>query len=175
VSNNCEKKGVIGVLRKGSLRTSPKPDNLTRDSLKTPLITVTIIGLLVGIQCECLAASDGQPTTQVLESEITCGNAIIRAEVKYYREEIAGPPKTYIYRGLSKVLTFARHGLETRVALRTTEEDVTLGSSNWRCVRGKSEYYLILNFDTGGNCVACEWLRIYSLDGKIILDGGGTT
>ncbi len=42
----------------------------------------------------------------------------------------------------------------------------------WGCIqdRKNSNYYIVIDFYSGGNCWGCEWTGIYDLEGNLIID-----
>jgi hypothetical protein len=41
-------------------------------------------------------------------------------------------------------------------------------ATGWVCVKGKSKPYLIVWYNTGGNCDECEWQEILDLNGNML-------
>jgi len=42
---------------------------------------------------------------------------------------------------------------------------------SWACVKGKSDWYLLVRYTTFGTCEDCEWTEVYSLKGYRLADG----
>lgn len=41
-------------------------------------------------------------------------------------------------------------------------------ATSWQCVKGKSQSYILIGYNNGGNCDECEWVELMDLNGKNI-------
>lgn len=44
-------------------------------------------------------------------------------------------------------------------------------ATEWGCIQSikSSNYYIVIDFSTGGNCWACEWTNVYNLKGNLVI------
>jgi len=57
---------------------------------------------------------------------------------------------------------------------RETESLLWGLARSWMCVRGKTRFYVIVWYGSGGNCWDCEWEDVYDLEGRRVTSDKGT-
>ena len=94
---------------------------------------------------------------------MTCGDATIKAVIRCKKEPTwpSGAPRDCS----DQFFEFVR-GTKKNIVRHGAEDDPW--ASQWLCVKGRTSWYLVVSYATGGSCSTCEWLNIFDLTGRFI-------
>lgn len=132
------------------------------------LIGISVLGIL-SCSSELFALEESYKTN----AEFICGGKEIQITTKY---KVYSP--NAIPNCEDQAITFKN--IKTGKTIVTTSSgqpydeilDNTCADA-YKCVKGKSQNYIVLLYRTGGNCEDCEWLGILDLKGnRVAIDRG---
>ncbi len=143
---------------------------------------VVLIGL--GMAQMLVASAQDLPPPRESRTTIACGDSVFMATTKYY---LPGTPEIEIsgmsYVRVSERITWKGGEVQKKLwsnAIRseqlTTDKPLTGYSPyafDWTCISNGARNFMVVGFSSGGNCVDCEWLRIYDAGGRILLNTRG--
>jgi len=130
--------------------------------------TLTKLTLFIVVVLYTFTAHAEQSYTK--NAEMMCGDTKVNIITECYDDSAILPHCTkqdieFKPKDINKNITQATIGKEGDYFLATS----------WACVKGKSQAYLLINYNTGGNCEDCEWTELFDLHGKKMANNRGKT
>ncbi len=143
---------------------------------KSKKLTVSLLPtmfLMVALSVVAYIVHAEQPYTT--ESELVCGSTKVQVITRCTDDSHPIVPdcveQKFLFRDLTTGRTFSVPASGQLVTVKGAN-DRPIGRSldalatSWRCIKGKSQPYLIIWYNSGGNCEECEWQEILDLTGK---------
>jgi hypothetical protein len=150
-------------------RNTTKYSKLTRQRR-----AVAVIFFIAALFAETIAYSK-EPYLR--KNDLTCGNAKIQIITRCTGESNSIIPdcveQNFWFTDQTTEKTIFKNASGKRVTVKDAKGK-TIGqyldalATGWICAKGKSQLYLIVWYNTGGNCDECEWQEILDLNGKKI-------
>ncbi len=139
------------------------------------LLIGTIAGSITALMLQVIFLSGIAEAEELYtkSAEMICADTKVRVVTECYDDTDYTPPLCskqqfqFTDNNTNKTIT-------TPSAGRFSEEFNELATS-WACIKGRSQYYLLVRYNNGGNCSDCEWFEIVDLHGKKLASDRGKT
>ncbi len=108
-----------------------------------------------------LAGIAGAEELYSKSAKTVCGNTNVSVITECYADSDVLPSCT------KQQFEFRTIGISNPNTINTLGKpgDYSLATA-FACVKGKSQYYILINHNNGGNCEECEWSELFDLNGK---------